>query len=386
MAPASRIIIWVTRWRCPDRSLASIWQMLWFSLRLSFLLLLIKTFFFALENIFTQPPGWRGIWLSYAAQDSAKQLILTVLGISLSWVDVELWITLKSWREPSAAKTPRQKDRRRLWRWRKPIFLVERYSRISGENPVIRDVHTWMKLPHRVFSLLPVPSLFCLLFLFHSDDLLLNLVEAKSSYRESRSVCVHGWQHSEMTVTGGGGCWLDNQSSANLISCCHTIFPLTITAPPLPSTPLPLFCQSWFSFTSSLHSFLHLGFILDAMLWNKGKILTANSLSCDWGLGCAEAHRPIINIDRSLFRFFEFKKEHGNCWFNSIKLHLYENAAFCFTTLLISGLLLCPAPSNLACNVHNMKQSKDWICISVGWECVEEEGPTTEDPYQPVSQ
>lgn len=209
MAPASRIIIWVTHWRCPDRSLASIWQRLWFSLCLSFLLLLIKRFFLVLENIFTQPPWWRGIWLSCAAHDSAKQLILTVLGISLSWVDVELWITLKSWREPSAAKTPRQKDRqssrRRLWRWRKPIFLVERCSRISGENPVIRDVHTWMKLPHRVFRLRPPSSLlFRLLFLFHSDDLLLNLVAAPSSYRESRSVCVHGWQHSEMSVTGGG--------------------------------------------------------------------------------------------------------------------------------------------------------------------------------------
>lgn len=168
MAPASRIIIWVTHWRCPDRSLASIWQRLWFSLRLSFLLLLIKKFFLVLENIFTQPPWWRGIWLCCAAHDSAKQLILTVLGISLSWVDVELWITLKSWREPSAGKKPRRKDRqssrRRLWRWRKPIFLVEGCSRISGENPVIRDVHTWMKLPHRVFGFAPpVPSfsVFC---------------------------------------------------------------------------------------------------------------------------------------------------------------------------------------------------------------------------------
>lgn len=43
-----------------------------------------------------------------------------------------------------------------------------------------------------------------------------------------------------------GGCSLDKQSSANLISCCHTFFPLTITGPPLPSFPLPLFCQSWF--------------------------------------------------------------------------------------------------------------------------------------------
>lgn len=38
------------------------------------------------------------------------------------------------------------------------ILLAERYLSIRGENSVIRNTHTWMKLPHWVFSISPLLS------------------------------------------------------------------------------------------------------------------------------------------------------------------------------------------------------------------------------------
>lgn len=141
------------------------------------------------------------------------------------------------------------------------------------------------------FSASPVHSFS--VFCFCSNLMIRSLIWLRRREAiENLVVGVHSWQHSEMSVTktgwGGGVYSLDNQSSANLISCCHGIFLLTITAPPLPSTPLPLLRQSWFSFA----------FILDLMLWDKRKILTPDSLSYDWGFGYAEAHT-------CLFRFSE---------------------------------------------------------------------------------
>lgn len=201
----------------------------------------------------------------------------------------------------------RQSARQRLWRWGGPIFLGERYSRISGENPVIRDVHTWMKLPHRVFSFPPVHSFS--VFCFCSILMICSLIWLRRREAiENVVVCVFIVDSIVRCLSqkrGKRGCSLDNQSSANLISCCHRIFLLTITAPPLPSAPLPLLCQSWFFL-------LHWIFILSCALhlfqiWcyeTKGRYWL-QTLSYDWGLGYADAHTPIINILACLFRFSE---------------------------------------------------------------------------------
>lgn len=61
-------------------------------------------------------------------------------------------------------------------------FLVERYSRIRGKNPVIHKCSHMNETSPQSFQLSLLP---CLVFWFHSGDLLLNLVAAKRSYRES---------------------------------------------------------------------------------------------------------------------------------------------------------------------------------------------------------
>lgn len=164
MAPASRIIISVTRWRCPHRSLASIWQRLWFSLRLSFLLLLIKNSSSAWKHLHSATVmAWDLTFLCSSRQRQA-------INPHCAWHQPELsrcWALNRSEvLEGAFCCKDRKTDSlpgRDCGDGGGPIFLGERYSRISGENPVIRDVHTWMKLPHRVFSFPPVHSfsVFC---------------------------------------------------------------------------------------------------------------------------------------------------------------------------------------------------------------------------------
>lgn len=152
-------------------------------------------------------------------RESGKQLILTVLGFTLSWVDVELrseslWSlggSLVLWRQKDRQFAQRERERLRGTRGN---IYPSGTEIVGGENPVIRNAHTWMKLPYSVFSISPHSLSLSLslslsfslslspplLFWFHSDSLP-NLAVEERCYRESCYACVHGWQRCEMTVT-----------------------------------------------------------------------------------------------------------------------------------------------------------------------------------------
>lgn len=128
------------------------------------------------------------------------------LQFQLSRCGAVLWITLKSWRGALCCKdteTERQTicpGRNCVGLEKTHILLAKRYLSIRGENSVIRNVNTWIKLPLSL-QYLSFP-LFLFLFCFGSILMhsLLNLAVEKRGYRESCWACVHGWQRCEMTV------------------------------------------------------------------------------------------------------------------------------------------------------------------------------------------
>lgn len=179
-----------------------------------------------------------------------------------------------------------------VWKRRKHIFWW-RDTRVL-EGRILWSTmftHEW-NFPTE-FSAFPLPSYPVLCF--GSILMICSLIWLRQREAMENLVSVCSWLTAWWDGCHKGGCLLDNQSLANLISCCHTIFPLTITAPPLPSTPLPLLCQSWFSCIPASF-FLADGVYFKYHIIGKAKILTPNSFNCDWGFGCADAQRRIIDI------------------------------------------------------------------------------------------
>ncbi len=207
MAPVSMIIMVVTWWRCPDRSLPSIWHRLWSPLPpacLFYPLLLIRNLQPVMcDAIFSHSDS---MCFDFSVQLRECQAInpnSARLQFQLSRCWAAHWITLKSWREPCVVKTLRQKDRQEtdcVGLEETHILLAERCLSIRGENSVIRNAHRWMKLPHWLFG---ISSLLSFSFVFGSILMhsLPNLAVERKGYRESCWACVHGWELCEMTVT-----------------------------------------------------------------------------------------------------------------------------------------------------------------------------------------
>lgn len=103
--------------------------------------------------------AWDLTFLCSARECQAINPYCAWLQFQLSRCGAVLWITLKSWRGALCFKdteTERQTicpGRNCVGLEKTHILLAKRYLSIRGENSVIRNVNTWIKLPPWVFSI-----------------------------------------------------------------------------------------------------------------------------------------------------------------------------------------------------------------------------------------
>lgn len=179
MAPVSMIIIVVTWWRHPDRSLPSIWHRLWFPhTHLSYSLLLIRNLKPVICEDHILSATVTACDLTFLCSSRECQAInpnCARLQFQLSRCWAALWITLKSGREPCVVKKLRQKDRQSAQRatvwdqrkhisfWRRDTWALE--GRILWSATL---THEWNFPTESSASLFSSLSL-SLLFWFHTD-------------------------------------------------------------------------------------------------------------------------------------------------------------------------------------------------------------------------